>query len=82
MTASIDTHHPLRWHRTAKLLSQRDLELAIGNKHGGGGTIHLIETGKSVPAMHVMRRICAALDLDWRDVTEFRASMATKGIQP
>jgi transcriptional regulator with XRE-family HTH domain len=79
MTASTDTHHPLAWHRKSKLLSQRDM---ARKTRISASTIYLLEHGLTEPTLLTMRHCCEVLGVDWRDVTEFRASMAAKGVAP
>ena len=79
MTTTDVEHHPLAWHRKSRLLSQRDLERMLGTHHST--TIFTIESGKNVPRLKTMRRICEALSVDWRQVDEFRDAMAAQGVQ-
>lgn len=58
--------------RIGRLWSQRELASRAGVSQN---TIINIETGRRVPRLLTMRRIAAALDVDWKDVAEFRASV-------
>lgn len=82
MTTTASTHHPLAWHRKSQLMSQRELQRQLTGESDHCGTIFLIENGKTMPTLRTMRRICEILHVDWRDVDEFRASMAQKGVEP
>lgn len=73
---SADPHHPLVWHRKNQLLSQRDL-----NQKANTSMVALIEKGRHTPMLMTMQRICQALDVDWRSVTEFREAMAQNGVE-
>lgn len=57
--------------RLSKLWSQRELARRAGVSEG---TVINIETGRHPPRLLTMRRIAAALDVDWKEVDEFRAA--------
>jgi transcriptional regulator with XRE-family HTH domain len=62
----------LRKWRVEKLLGVKALarEAGVSNK-----TIVQIEHGAQVPTFRTIRRLCAALDVEPQDVTEFAAAM-------
>ncbi len=65
----------LRELRVSKLLSQRALAVEAGVSPQ---TIFQTEVGRVSPSLIIMRRICTALDVEPKDVTEFVAAMASK----
>jgi DNA-binding XRE family transcriptional regulator len=71
--------HPLSYHRKWALMSQRDLARVAGCT---ASTVYLIEAGRTMPQLQMMRKICDALGLDWQDVTEFRVAMHQHGLVP
>jgi transcriptional regulator with XRE-family HTH domain len=62
----------LREVRTARLLSMRDLAALA---QVAPSTIYLIEKGRSVPRLSVVRRLAAALQVDPLTVDEFRQAI-------
>ncbi len=58
--------------RAERLLTVRALAERAGVAFS---TVHLIETGKSVPRFEVIRKLSAALEVDPRDITEFAAAI-------
>ncbi len=64
------TLHELRLRR---LWSQREL---ARRSTVAEGTIVSIETGQRVPRLLTMRRIADALEVDWREIDEFRGAVA------
>jgi len=62
----------LREARAARLLTIRGLA-----KHAGVAvsTVHLIETGKSVPRFVVIQKLSAALGIEPQEVSEFAAAI-------
>ncbi len=62
----------LRAWRVEKLLGVKALarEAGVSNK-----TIVQIEHGAQMPTFRTIRRLCAALDVEPQDVTEFAAAM-------
>jgi transcriptional regulator with XRE-family HTH domain len=65
----------LRTIRRNQLLSQRDL---ARKANVTPSTIYLIESGKTRPRLKVMRQICEALEVDPREVEEFRETLDTE----
>jgi len=66
----------LRDVRAERLLSIRDLaQLA----NVAPSTIHLIEAGRSIPQLSVIRRLATALDVDPQGVAEFRRAIQHHG---
>lgn len=63
---------PLREWRRERLLSLDDLAAAAGVSNK---TVVQIEHGRQLPRFKTMRAICAALDVQPRDVTEFAAAL-------
>ena len=68
----------LREARAARLLTVRGLAERAGVAFS---TVHLIETGKSIPRFEVIRKLSAALGVEPVEVDEFRAAIeaAAKG---
>ena len=63
---------PLRDVRAEKLLSISELARLAGVARS---TIFLIETGRTVPRLSVVRRLTAALEADPQSVNEFRRAI-------
>jgi DNA-binding XRE family transcriptional regulator len=63
----------LQEHRIRRLWSQREL---ARRANVAERTIINIETGQRVPRLLTMRRIADALELDWKEIDEFQASVA------
>lgn len=62
----------LRETRAARVLTVRALAEQAGV---APSTVHLIETGKSIPRFEVIRKISAVLDIDPLEVEEFRVAI-------
>ncbi len=62
----------LRTLRRRQLLSQRDFAQKAGLTPS---TIYLIESGRTVPRLKVMRQICEALGVGPMEVDEFRLAL-------
>lgn len=63
----------LREVRAARLLTVRALAERAGVAFS---TVHLIETGKSLPRFAVIQKLSAALDVEPGEVEEFAAAIA------
>lgn len=64
---------PLRHWRAEHLLTVRELaQLA----DVASSTIYLMEAGRTIPHVSVMRRVAAALEVDAQDIAEFRRAIA------
>ena len=68
----------LRDLRAERLLSIRELARLAGV---APSTVHLTETGRTTPHPSVMRRIAAALEVDARQVAEFRRAIDARAGQ-
>ncbi len=66
---------PLREWRAERLLTIRDLARLAGV---APSTVYLIEAGRSAPHPTTMRAIAAALNMDPRQVAEFRRAIAAR----
>jgi len=64
--------HTLREARAARLLTVRALAERAGVAFS---TVHLIETGKSVPRFDAIQKIAAALGAEPREIAEFAAAI-------
>ncbi len=62
----------LREARAARLLTVRGLAERAGVAFS---TVHLIETGKSIPRFGVIQKLSAALGVEPAEVDEFRAAI-------
>ena len=80
-TVSIGTMPSLRAARVARLLTIRALARQAGV---APSTVYLIEAGRSTPHLSVMRRLAEALDVEPREIDEFRRAMdaAAQGPPP
>lgn len=58
--------------RAERLLTLRALAERAGVAFS---TVHLIETGKSVPRFEVIKKLSAALDVEPKDIAEFAAAI-------
>ncbi len=65
--------HSLRYHRRWQLISQRDLALKSGVS---ASTVHLIESGQTMPTIGTIRQLCKTLNVPAQSVEEFRVSLA------
>ena len=63
----------LREARAARLLTVRALAERAGVAFS---TVHLIETGKSVPRFAAIQKLSAALDVEPAEIAEFAAAIA------
>lgn len=66
----------LRELRAERLMTIRELAQLAGV---APSTIYLIESGRSIPHLAVVRRIAAALKVDPQQVTEFRRAIQARG---
>lgn len=62
----------LRAARAERLLSIRDLARAA---NVAPSTVHLIESGRSVPRPSIVRRIAAALEVEPAEIDEFERAI-------
>jgi transcriptional regulator with XRE-family HTH domain len=62
----------LREVRAERLLTIRELAQRAGT---APSTIYLIEAGRTVPRLRVVRRLAAALDIDPAAIDEFRPAI-------
>jgi len=62
----------LQEHRIRRLWSQREL---ARRANVAERTVINIETGQRVPRLLTMRRIADALEVDWKEVDEFRQAV-------
>jgi DNA-binding XRE family transcriptional regulator len=62
----------LREHRMEQQMSVRELAWLAGV---APSTIHLIESGRSLPQLASVRALVTALDVEPRDVTEFQRAI-------
>ncbi len=62
----------LKESRAERLLTVRALAERAGV---APSTVYLIENGRSVPRFDVIRKLCAALEAEPREVTEFAAAI-------
>lgn len=66
----------LREARTERLLTLRDLAERAGV---GFSSIHLIETGRSLPRLSMIRKLSGALGVEPGEIAEFSAAIAAAG---
>jgi transcriptional regulator with XRE-family HTH domain len=66
----------LREARTERLLTLRDLAERAGV---GFSSIHLIETGRSLPRLSMIRKLSEALGVEPGEIAEFSAAIAAAG---
>jgi DNA-binding XRE family transcriptional regulator len=59
----------LRQVRAERMLTTRELAARAGVSHA---TVHLAETGKSIPRLTVVRKLAQALEVDPLEVAELR----------
>jgi len=69
----------LRQARIEKLLTQRDLAVRAGISLS---TVHLTETGQTIPRLMAVRKIAAALDVEPASIAEFAEAIRWRSGRP